>query len=229
MRSKQMLMGAAVLSCLAATMAGAYAQETNTRDQFKAPTQQGATNARPSGSIRQGQGPNINAPLKTRANSDGTSTNGQLERRGLTNESRTGAAMREGGERRGTRGERTAYSRDSQERYVRARRGERRLYARTGVEGYRDRAVDAGVPIADYGYRTRRLYAYAPTYEPSYVATGAYYDYTPDSDVVINTGRYYTPGLNVAYARPYYDYAPGVSVGIGIGPVGIGLSPAWAW
>jgi hypothetical protein len=34
-------------------------------------------------------------------------------------------------------------------------------------------------------------------------------------------------GYNFTYADPYYDYAPGVS--IGIGPVGIGVGPAWGW
>ena len=53
----------------------------------------------------------------------------------------------------------------------------------------------------------------------------------------MNTGPYYTPGwdtayagpYNTAFAGPYYDYAPGVSFGIGIGPVGIGFGPAWGW
>jgi hypothetical protein len=34
---------------------------------------------------------------------------------------------------------------------------------------------------------------------------------------------------NTAFAGPYYDYAPGVSFGIGIGPVGIGFGPDWGW
>ena len=95
---------------------------------------------------------------------------------------------------------------------------------------YRDRAVgaDVGVALADYGYRGRPLYAYAPTYEAGYAA-GPYYNYAPGYEVAVTTRPYYTPGWNVAYASPYYDYAPGVSFGIGIGPVGIGVGPAWGW
>jgi hypothetical protein len=71
-----------------------------------------------------------------------------------------------------------------------------------------------------YGYTYEPRYAYS--YDPSYAATGAsspYYasGYSP----------YYASGYNVAYANPSYDYAPGVS--IGIGPVGIGVGPAWGW
>ena len=54
------------------------------------------------------------------------------------------------------------------------------------------------------------------------------YSYTPGFDIGVNTGPYYAPAWNTAYAGPY-DYAPGVSFGIGIGPVGIGFGPAWGW
>ena len=79
-----------------------------------------------------------------------------------------------------------------------------------------------GVPAADYGYRTRRLYAYAPTYDVGYMA-GPYYNYAPGYNVAVTTDPYYTSGWNVAYAGPYYSYAPSVSFGIGIGPVGTGF------
>ena len=110
MRSKQILMGAAVIGCLAATMtSGAYAQEANTTGQLNARTgQQPATSAQPNGSMRLGQGANMNAQLNARANSNGTSANGQLERRGFANESRTRASVREGrgyAAQRGMRGE----------------------------------------------------------------------------------------------------------------------------
>ena len=244
MRSKRMLMGAAVIGCLAATMtSGAYAQEANTTGQLNARTgQQPATSAQPNGSMRRGQGANMNARLNARANSNGTSANGQLERHGFANESRTRASTREGrgyAAQRGMRGERGPYARVSEERYGRGWRGERGLYARARVEGgyrswrgerlaYRDRGVGVGIAAADQGYRTRRLYAYAPTYEVGY-ATGPYYNYAPGYDAAVTTGPYYTPGWNVAYAGPYYDYAPGVIFGIGIGPVGIGFDPAWGW
>jgi hypothetical protein len=128
-----------------------------------------------------------------------------------------------------------------EEAILAARNDPRGLYARAGVEGgyrgwrrerwaYRDRAVGAGLDVAavDSGYRTRRLYAYAPTYDVGYTAAPSY-DYAPGYDVAVTTGPYYAPGWNVAYAGPYYDYAPGVSFGIGIGPVGIGFGPAWGW
>jgi hypothetical protein len=40
----------------------------------------------------------------------------------------------------------------------------------------------------------------------------------------------YAPAYDLAYSTgPYYDYAPGLNLGIGIGPVGIGIGPAWGW
>jgi hypothetical protein len=130
-----MLMGAAVIGCLAATMtSGASAQEANTTGQSNARTgQQPATSAQPNGSMRRGQGANMNARLNARANSNGTSANGQLERHG-----RTRASTREGrgyAAQRGMRGERGPYARVSEERYGRGWRGERGLYARARVEG----------------------------------------------------------------------------------------------
>jgi hypothetical protein len=125
------------------------------------------------------------------------------------------------------RGERGAYARVSEERYGRGLRGERGLYARES--GYRDwrgerlayqeRAIGAGagVAAADYGYSTRRLYAYAPSYNVGYTA-GPNYNYAPGYDVAVNTGPYFTPGWNVAYDGPYYNYAPGISLGIGYRP-----------
>jgi hypothetical protein len=242
MRAKRMLMGAAVIGCLAATMpSGAYAQEANSRDQINARTgQQPVTNARPSGSMRQRQGADGSAQLGARANNE-TSANRELERRGPANESRMRVSARESRgytARPGMRSERSAYARVSEERYGRGWRGERAPNAGARVEGgyagerlaYRNRAVDAGagVAAADYSYRGRRLYAYAPTYQAGYT-TGPYYNYAPGYDVAVSPGPYYAPGWNLAYAGPYYDYAPGVSVGVGIGPVGIGLGPAWAW
>jgi hypothetical protein len=213
MRAKRMLMGAAVIGCLAATMpSGAYAQEANSRDQINARAgQQPASNVRPNGPMRQGQGSDRNAQFGAHANNSGTPANGQLERRGVASESRMRAAAAESRRfavQRGMRSERLA---------------NRNRSVDVGT-------VDAGVGVAaaDYGYRGRRLYAYAPTYEAGY-ARGPYYNYAPGYAVAASPGPYYTPGWNVAYAGPYYDYAPGVSVGIGIGPVGIGLGPAWAW
>jgi hypothetical protein len=259
MRSKGMLMGAAVIGCLAAAMtSGAYAQEANTNEQLNARTgHQPAASAQTGGAIRQGQSPDTNAQLNARTNSNtqlnarignGMRTNGPLERRDLNDESRMSANARAGhayAERRRARGERSAYTRVSEERYGRGLSGERGLYARAGVEGYRggraayrERAVGTGVGVAaaDYGYRGRRLYAYAPGYETGYAAAPRYsyvaaprYSYAPAIDVGVNTVPYYAPAWNTADAGPYYDYAPGVSFGIGIGPIGIGFGPTWGW
>jgi hypothetical protein len=87
--------------------------------------------------------------------------------------------------------------------------------------------------VDGYAYRGRPLYAYAPRYSyqaPSYGYTydpGYAYSYAPGYTATVPSGPYYASGYNVAYANPYYDYAPGVS--IGIGPVGIGVGPAWGW
>src|SRR5262249_45617449 len=157
---------------------------------------QPAASVQTGGSIRQGQSPDTNAQLNARTNgnaqvnartSNGRSANGQLERRSFTNESRMGASTRAGhayAEPRTPRGERGAYARE--ERYGRGLRSERGLYARAGVEGgyrggrvaYRERAIGTGVGVgaADYGYRGRRLYAYAPGYETGY-ATAPRYSY----------------------------------------------------
>jgi hypothetical protein len=205
MRSNRMLMGAAVIGCLAATMtSGAYPQEVNggrTRQQL-------STGAQPDASMRQRQSSVQFTAGSTRPG------------RSLVEEHRV-------------RGERP-YTHISADRYSRSRRTDRELYARAGVEGgyggerrtYRDRAVGADVALAatDYGYRRRPLYA---TYAAGYTAA-PFYNYAPGYDLAVTTGPYYTPSYNVAY-NPYYDYAPGVSVGIGIGPVGIGVGPAWGW
>jgi hypothetical protein len=273
MRSKRILMGAAVIGCVATAMtSGAYAQQAGTNQQLNVRTgQQPPASARTGGSIRQGQGADTNAQvnartggntqLNARSNGNATSANGQFVRRGQVNETRMGTGGRMGAEshmraegRMGT-STRGAYGRVSEERYGRGLRGERGLYAHAGVEGgyrrshlgYRERAVDTGVGVAGTnsgyhgGYRGRRLYAYAPGYEAGVAATPRYsyaapsysyaaprynYGYAPGFDIGLNTGPYYAPAWNTAYA---YDYAPGVNFGIGIGPVGIGLGPAWAW
>jgi hypothetical protein len=190
----------------------------------------------------QGQAADMNARSNTRT-SNRASASGQVERRGFANEGRLNASTRERrgyAEARGMRGERGTYARISEERYGRGLRGERGLYARAGVEGgyrgsrsvYRDRAVGVGTGVAatDYGNSTRRLYAYAPSYAASYTVgpTYSYSAYGP-TYAAAGVGPYYTPGWNVAYGGPYYDYTPGLSFGIGLGPVGIGVGPAWAW
>lgn len=234
MRSNRMPMGTAVIGCVAATMmsgavaatmmSGAHAQEANTTGQsnVRSGGQPPSINSQPDAAMRRDQGVEMNRQFNSRANRSRTSASGQLDRRGFTDEARTNATSREG---RGFSGES-------------GMRGGRGVYARAGVErgyrgeraAYRDRAVGvgAGVAAADYGYRPRRLYAYEPNYSAGYVA-GPSYNYGPAYDVAVTTDRYYAPGWNAAYAGPYDGYAPGVSFGIGIGPVGIGFGPAWGW
>ena len=209
-------MGAVVIGCLAATVtSGAYAQETNTTGQFyaRAGRQQPSTSAQPSASMRQRKNGAMNEQFNSRAPSGRASASGQLERRALANEGRmNGPTRRTSAGERGMRGERFTYARISAERGWRGRG----LYARAGAEGgyrsergaYRDRAVDVGavVAAADYGYRTQRLYAYAPTYDVGYVAE-PYYNYAPGYEVAITTGPitpgpHYAPDWNVAYAGP---------------------------
>ena len=137
----------------------------------------------------------------------------------------------------------------SEGRYDRSSRGERREsvsaeggYSR-GWRGnrlaYRDRVVDVGggIAAAEYTY-PRRLYAYAPGYDVGYrerpfYSYGPAYgvtSYGPAYGVTVGAGPSYPPAYDLAYSTgPYYDYAPGFNLGIGIGPVGIGIGPAWEW
>ena len=88
MRSKRMLMGAAVIGCVAATMmSGAYAQEANTTGHNARSGQQPSTVAQPN-AMRQGQNADVNAHVNGRANGNRAATSGQLERRGFGNEVR---------------------------------------------------------------------------------------------------------------------------------------------
>jgi hypothetical protein len=222
-----MLMGAAVVGFLGtATVSAAYAQQTDTSGQFneRVGGQPMSTRGQPNGPVSQGQRSGMNEQLNARGDSGRMSQDGRLDtarRRGLAEE----RGVRGTEERRGL----------AEQRGV---RGERSLYARAGVEGgygrerrsdrwtYRERATDVGAGVA--AAHTRRLYAYAPTYAAGYAAVPNY-AYTPGYDATVGAGRYYAPGWNMAYAAPYYDYAPGFSFGVGIGPVGIGVGPAWGW
>ena len=124
--------------------------------------------------MRQRQAGDMNAKFNAGASSNRTSANGQLERHGFTNKSRMNGPTREGRglvEGRAMRGELGAHMSVSDERYGKAVVGAASAdytLARTaamsrGRFAYRERAVgvDAGVAAADYGYRARRLYAYA--------------------------------------------------------------------
>ena len=97
--------------------------------------------------------------------------------------------------------------------------------------------VGDGVAAAEYTY-PRQLYAYAPGYDVGYrgrpfYSYGPAYgvtSYGPAYDVTVGADPSYAPAYDLAYsAGPYYDYAPGFNLGIGVGPVGIGIGPAWGW
>ena len=111
-------------------------------------------------------------------------------------------------------------------RYDRGYRGERREFY-----------VGGGVAAAEYTY-PRRLYAYAPGYDVGYrgrpfYSYGAAYgvtSYEPAYGVTVGADPSYAPAYDLAYSTgPYYGYAPGFNLGIGIGPVGLGIGPAWGW
>lgn len=100
----------------------------------------------------------------------------------------------------------------SGDRYNRDWKGDRRDLGREGGYngGWRgDRDVDVGMAGSEYGedrgyygspvygYPSRQLYAYGPSYDTRYGAPR------------------------------YYDDAP--EIGIGVGPFGLGVGPAWGW
>ena len=181
---------------------------------------------------------------ETRFRSEGRTRNVQMrERRGFAEErtigrERLGPMASEGRYDRGSRGERRE-SVSAEGSYNRGWRGNRLAY--------RDRGVDVGGGVAaeytypgrlyayapgyDVGYRGRPFYSYGPTYGvtsygPAYGVTS----YGPAYGVTVGAGPSYAPAYDLAYSTgPYYDYAPGFNLGIGIGPVGIGIGPAWGW
>ena len=237
MTSTRMAMGAAVISCVsAAMMTGALAQENTTNGHFNAraggnhmsatgqlngtarqsdrPAVSGHANARLGGNHMMATGqPNGQRENETRFRSEGRIGNVQMrERRGFAEERTIGR-------------ERLARM-ASESRYDHGSRGERREFY-----------VGGGVAAAEYTY-PRRLYAYAPGYDvgdrgrpfygygPAYGATS----YGPAYGVTVGAGPSYAPAYDLAYSTsPYYDYAPGFNLGIGVGPVGIGIGPAWGW
>ena len=202
MKSNRMFMGAAVIGCLAAAMtSGAAAQ---VRDHMN-----GHQNARAGGNHM-----GATAQLNGTARRGGSHfTNGNRMGETATRDRREFVEGRTvGGERRSGRvaaetpyGEWRANRREfggaaSAGEYDRAWRGDR--------FGYRDR--DLGVGVAAEGYSADDGYADDGYYDqPNYAYAG-------------RPLYAYAPGYSVG---PYY--APGFSVGIGIGPVGIG--PAWGW
>ncbi len=114
----------------------------------------------------------------------------------------------------GWNGERSEYRREAVEDRGRAWRGDR-WATRDGYENFGNTAGgyawQPGYAEPRYGYGRGAVYAYAPGY-PSSNAYAPGYAYGPD------------------YSGDYgADYAYGPNFGIGIGPVGIGIGPAWGW
>jgi hypothetical protein len=234
MTSTRMAVGAAVISCVsAAMMTGALAQENTTRGHFNAragdnhmsatgqlngtgrqserPAVSGHPNARLGGNYMRATGrSNGQRENETRFRSEGRTRNVQMrEPRGFADERTIGR-------------ERMA----SEGRYDRGPRGERREFY-----------VGGSVAAAEYTY-PRRLYAYAPSYDVGYrgrpfYSYGPAYgvtSYEPAYGVTVGADPSYAPAYELAYSTgPYYGYAPGFNLGIGIGPVGIGIGPAWGW
>jgi hypothetical protein len=226
MTSTRMAMGAAVISCVsAAMMTGALAQENTTNGHFNARAggnHMSATGARLGGNHMMATGQqNGQRENETRFRSEGRIGNVQMrQRRGFAEERTIGR------ERLGRMA--------SEGRYDRDRRGERREFY-----------VGGGLAAAEYTY-PRRLYAYAPGYDvgyrgrpysyghaygvtsygPSYGVAG----YGPSYGATVGADPSYAPAYDLAYSTgPYYDYAPGFNLGIGIGSVGVGIGPAWGW
>jgi hypothetical protein len=232
----------------------ATGQLNGTARQSERPAVSGHANARLGGNHMMATGqPNGQRENETRFRSEGRIGNVQMrERRGFAEErtigrERLGPMASEGRYDRGSRGERRE-SVSAEGSYNRGWRGNRLAY--------RDRGVDVGGGVAaeytypgrlyayapgyDVGYRGRPFYSYGPTYGvtsygPAYGVTsyGPAYgvtSYGPAYGVTVGAGPSYAPAYDLAYSTgPYYDYAPGFNVGIGIGPVGIGIGPAWGW
>ena len=112
----------------------------------------------------------------------------------------------------------------SEGRYDRGSRG-REFYVGGSVAGAEytyPRRLYAYAPGYDVGYRGRPLYSYGPAYGVT--------SYEPAYGVTVGADPSYAPAYDLAYSTgPYYGYAPGFNLGIGIGPVGIGIGPAWGW
>jgi hypothetical protein len=223
----------------------ATGQLNGTARQSERPAVSGHTNARLGGNHMMATGqPNGQRENETRFGSEGRIGNVQMrERRGFEERTigreRLGRMASEGRYDRGSRAERREFV-SAEGGYSRGWRGNRLAYRDRGVD------VGGGVAAAEYTY-PRRLYAYAPGYDVGYRAR-PFYSYGPAYGatsygpaygassyglaygVTVGAGPSYAPAYDLAYSTgPYYDYAPGFNLGIGIGPVGIGIGPAWGW
>jgi hypothetical protein len=214
-------------------MTGALAQENTTNGHFNARAGGNHMSAtgQLNGTARQSERPAVSGHANARLGGNHMMTtgqpNGQRENEtGFRSESRIGnVQMRE---RRGFVEERTIGRERlgrmaSEGRYDRDPRGERReFYVGGGVAAADPRRLYAYAPGYDVGYRGRPFYSYGPAYGVT--------SYGPAYGVTVGADPSYAPAYDLAYSTgPYYDYAPGFNLGIGIGPVGIGIGPAWGW
>jgi len=237
MTSTRMAVGAAVISCVsAAMMTGALAQENNTNGHFNA--RAGGNHMSATGQLngtgRQSDRPAVSGHANARLGGNHMMATGHSGGQ-RENETRFRSEGRIGNvqmrERRGLAGERTIGRERlgrmaSEGRYDRGSRGERREFY-----------VGGSVAGAEYTY-PRRLYAYAPGYDVGYRGRPLYScgpahgvtSYEPAYGVTVGADPSYAPAYDLAYSTgPYYGYAPGFNLGIGIGPVGLGIGPAWGW
>jgi hypothetical protein len=210
----------------------ATGQLNGTARQSERPAVSGHANARLGGNHMMATGqPNGQRGNETRFRSEGRIGNVQMrERRGFAEERMIGRERLGPMYDRGLRGE-PRESVSAEGGYNRGWRGNRLAYRDRGVD------VGGGIAAAEYTY-PRRLYAYAPGYDVGYrerpfYSYGPAYgvtSYGPAYGVTVGAGPSYAPAYDLAYSTgPYYDYAPGFNLGIGIGPVGIGIGPAWGW
>jgi hypothetical protein len=232
-----MAVGAAVISCVsAAMMTGASAQENTTNGHFNA--RAGGNHMSATGQLngtgRQSDRPVVGEHANARLGGNHMMATGQPigQRENETHfrsEGRIGnVKMRE---RRGFAGERTIGRERlgrmaSEGRYDQGSRGERREFYVGGsvaaTEYTYPRRLYAYAPGYDVGYRGRPFYSYGPAYSVT--------NYEPAYGVTVGAEPSYAPAYDLAYSTgPYYGYAPGFNLGIGIGPVGIGIGPAWGW
>jgi hypothetical protein len=272
MRSKQMLMGAAVIGCIAAaTMSGAYAQQgTTPNDKLHAGNGQLSTGGRTNGAPQQGTDMNTQPDESAAGNQMSTSGQNNTQNKKVhqkqeqatnadaadANKGGTATRMRNhgkdyaGGHRNGYVGATNTYGRNWRGEYGHVAAGNRFNH---GWRGERWTSREHGYG-ANYGYRSRGLYAYAPgygyhrryyAYEPGYhraytpgyryrYRARAYYNYAPGYNVGYRTGVYYNnaPGVAASYSvSPYYGWGPGFGLGLGLGPYygwGPGLNVAYA-
>jgi hypothetical protein len=231
MTSTRMAMGAAVISCVsAAMMTGALAQENTTNGHFhaRAAGNHMSATGQLNGTARQSERPAVSWHANARLGGNHMMATGQPNGQ-RENETRFRSEGRIGNvqmrQRRGFGEERTIGRERlgrmaSEGRYDRDRRGERREFY-----------VGGGVAAAEYTY-PRRLYAYAPSYDVGY-RRRPFYSYGPAYGVTSYGPAYgVTVGADPSYAPAYdlaYSTGPYYKLGIGIGPVGIGIGPAWGW